>query len=532
MGIRNLFFTAIAAWLCCATAFAQASDTIMVKRNGRDFKEIIISKGQTLYSLSKTLGISQDTLIAYNAGLNSGMKSGMKVLIPVPISKPVSQKINNDAALKHKVKSGETIFGIARMYGLSQDELLAQNPELKAGLKTGMLLAINPKPEKNIPGEENRINVDSSDKSALTKLSACQISETFVREKIKVSLVLPLYSSKGENQIKSRTGLEFYAGCMLALDSLKKLGISIDLHVFDTQSDSLAMNRILKSAELASSDFILGPLHASEFRQISNVIAGKKTMTIAPLASSSALISGAPHAVKLIPDQKRLMEGLVDQVVKNYKNARYIVVRNANVKDKDNIAYITSALASRIDTSNSSYLNVDYSGVNDILEKLDSDKENILFFPSTAQVQVIDAIARLNASRTGKRITLVGLNEWNSFENIEYEHLNNLNFTYATPWYIDFNSPAAKNFRKSFRDEYKGEPGVYAFQGFDAMLYFVKATARINEISSECLLSVPSENGFCSDFKFTKENANSGVDNNHVFVLQLSDYLAAPINKP
>jgi ABC-type branched-subunit amino acid transport system substrate-binding protein len=167
-----------------------------------------------------------------------------------------------------------------------------------------------------------------------------------------------------------------------------------------------------------------------------------------------------------------------------------------------------------------------------LLEKLDSDKENILFFPSTAQVQVIDAIARLNASRFGKRITLVGLNEWNSFENIEYEHLNNLNFTYSAPWYIDYNTAEAKKFRSLYRNEFKGEPGVYAFQGYDAMMYFAESASRLNTLNTECLTKLPPYNGFCTEFKFKKENTTSGADNNHVYVLQLSDYLAAPINKP
>jgi ABC-type branched-subunit amino acid transport system substrate-binding protein len=529
MGITSLLQTVFIILAFTASLIAQNSDSSVVVKNGRRFKEITISKGQTLYSLSKSSGIHQDTLIAFNKDLENGLKAGMKVLIPMPLEAKQSAQ-ESKSALKHEVKAGETIFGIARMYGLTQTELTAQNQALNAGLKIGMILTINPKPGMAVPPKVETANSDSLKENA--NAAACSISESFTKNTIKVSLVLPLYSSKEDNQIKSRTGLEFYAGCMIAIDSLKNAGLNIDLHVFDTQSDSLAMNKVLKSAELAKSDFVLGPLHASEFRQISNQISNSKTLAIAPLASSSALISGAPHAVKLVPDQKRLMDGLVEQVLKNYKTARYILIRNSNAKDKDLAVSIASALASRIDTSTSNYLSIAYTGVNDLLEKLDSDKENILFFPSTAQVQVIDAISRLNASRIGKRITLVGLNEWNNFENIEYEHLNNLNFTYATPWYIDFNSVASKKFRAAYRQQFKGEPGVYAFQGFDAMFYFLKASASLNTVNTDCITHLPVYKGFSTEFKFKKENNTSGADNNHVFVLQLSDYLAAPINKP
>jgi len=107
-----------------------------------------------------------------------------------------------------------------------------------------------------------------------------------------------------------------------------------------------------------------------------------------------------------------------------------------------------------------------------------------------------------------------------------------LNFTYATPWYIDFNSVTSKKFRAAYRQQFKGEPGVYAFQGFDAMFYFLKASASLNTVNTDCITHLPVYKGFSTEFKFKKENATSGADNNHVFVLQLSDYLAAPINKP
>lgn len=528
MGINNL---ALAFLLIFGQeTLAQNVDTSLIVKNGRRFKEFTINKGQTLYSLSKATGVPQDSLMAFNKELENGLKAGMRVCIPIPAEGQPKSASSNIASLKHEVKPGETIFGIARMYGLTQDELISQNPILKTGLKTGAILRINPKPGFSVvPNETNKLTDSKPD---INNDSGCYFADSLVRTSIKAALVLPLYSTKEDNQIKSRTGLEFYAGCMLALDSLKNRGISVDLHVFDTQSDSLAMNKILKSNELTASDFILGPLHASEFRQVSNLVSQSKTISIAPLASSSALISGAPHAVKLIPDQKKLMEVLVDQVVKNYKNARYVFIRNSNSKDKDLTNHLASALSSKTDTNAANFVSVAYSGVNDLLEKLDSDKENILFFPSTAQVQVIDAIARLNASRIGKRITLVGLNEWNNFENIEYEHLNNLNFTYAAPWYIDYNTAEAKMFRKRYRDEFKGEPGVYAFQGYDAMMYFAVAGARLKSLSSECLTKLPPYKGFCTEFTFKKENTTSGAENNYVFVLQLSDYLAAPINKP
>ena len=42
----------------------------------------------------------------------------------------------------HKVKRKETVFSVSREYGISEQELIAANPELKKGMKKGQYLCI------------------------------------------------------------------------------------------------------------------------------------------------------------------------------------------------------------------------------------------------------------------------------------------------------------------------------------------------------------------------------------------------------
>ena len=42
----------------------------------------------------------------------------------------------------HKVKRRETIFSVSREYGISEQELINANPELKQGMKKGQFLCI------------------------------------------------------------------------------------------------------------------------------------------------------------------------------------------------------------------------------------------------------------------------------------------------------------------------------------------------------------------------------------------------------
>lgn len=58
---------------------------------------------------------------------------------------------------------------------------------------------------------------------------------------------------------KSALYLEYYQGFLLAVDSLKKRGASIDVYAFDTEGKGSTLDRILAKPEMKSMDLIIGP---------------------------------------------------------------------------------------------------------------------------------------------------------------------------------------------------------------------------------------------------------------------------------
>ena len=108
----------------------------------------------------------------------------------------------------HKVKRKETIFGISRMYDLSIDELIEANPEMKEPgyeLKKGTMLQTS-----------NNANAGISNRA------------------IRLGVMLPLHDINGDG----RRMVEYYRGVLMACDSLKKLGISVDVHAWNAAEDA------------------------------------------------------------------------------------------------------------------------------------------------------------------------------------------------------------------------------------------------------------------------------------------------------
>ncbi len=85
----------------------------------------IISSGETLYSLAKRYGISVEDLLAENGIKDpSSLSVNMRLVIPKDKAKDVSKSIKNKF---YQVVKGDTYYGIAKRHGLSVAELLRLN---------------------------------------------------------------------------------------------------------------------------------------------------------------------------------------------------------------------------------------------------------------------------------------------------------------------------------------------------------------------------------------------------------------------
>src|SRR5690606_29635508 len=70
---------------------------------------------------------------------------GQVILVPVKEQSKKELKTAprlDDGALVHKVARKETIYGVARKYGISQEDLRRMNPDLQYGIHPGMELRI------------------------------------------------------------------------------------------------------------------------------------------------------------------------------------------------------------------------------------------------------------------------------------------------------------------------------------------------------------------------------------------------------
>lgn len=126
--------------LLCLPYFASAQPgvTPVVEKNGKKYYEHTVEAGNTLWGLQKIYGVSVEEIVAENPSLKEGLKKDGKVYIPV-----TKESIKKIPTSEYKVRKGETLYGLSRKFKITVDDLMDLNPELKdSGLEKGQRIRV------------------------------------------------------------------------------------------------------------------------------------------------------------------------------------------------------------------------------------------------------------------------------------------------------------------------------------------------------------------------------------------------------
>lgn len=150
--------------VAAATPQPQKSETI-VYIGGEKFYIHTVQPGETLYSIARLYGVSEQTLIAHNPTMADVVKADQNVKIPVavrepePNDEPLTAKQERKLRKKfilHTVEAHETLYAISKRYGISVETLLEDNENLDpAHLTIGGTLLVRKKEVGKTSNAEN-----------------------------------------------------------------------------------------------------------------------------------------------------------------------------------------------------------------------------------------------------------------------------------------------------------------------------------------------------------------------------------------
>ena len=466
-----------------------------------------VKKGETIKGIAKRLGIKTKDLLILNPDI--GRKPVPETLIIIPnneyqqieetaipvennnsiiVSEEIPDKeeeIINDFIL-HKVQKGDTFYNLTRAYNVSKDQLNQLNPSIDSlGLQLDMLLKIKP--------------IEDED---LLVLYRDTIQENAV---VKLAMMLPFraieYDTIDAKDIFKTNRLvnittDIYLGASVAIDSLKKLGIDIELSVFDTGRKDTKLDSILAVTDFDNVDAIIGPLYSEEVPKVAN---RSGIPVVFPVYSKNQTRFSSSKIIKTFADREVHQKALIDHVLANYANENILIIGDSSATSIRNSDLIKSKLLQHdsinealIIYPNQGYIRKDY-----VINALKPDVGNWVILATDKRVissDVINSLISLPVEEPEEEedkedekndkesdepemqilpedtvIKVFGIFKSSQFDKIDNNKLAKLGFTYTSDTFTDKNSPEIQLFHSQYLKKNYAYPSYYATKGFDIL---------------------------------------------------------------
>lgn len=477
-----------------------------------DEESYTIQSKDNYYRITKQFGISQQELYTLNPGLEEkGLKPGEVIKVKksntsatAAVSEPVNTKAKIDLGnekssttssntntvvadeyVTYTVQQGDTVFSIVTKYGISTDDLIALNPDLSHGLKTGMVLKIK-------------------------KLDPAYIKKN--GDALSVLLMLPFGYSTNETQYRTMA-LDFLTGAKLAIERNARGGQKLDVKVVDSGNEASFRNS-LTQINPNNTDLIIGPFFKSNVIDVLDFTKTQKIPIVAPFANSPELYNYS-NLVIIETNDQTYADKIVDEVKAVYSDQKIYIVADGK---KENANYIKAGLEKAVKNPNVMIV----GSAADI--KAD---QNMMTGQSAPVIAVLASDNDATGEAFSNRIIALskevqGVKAFSmyyvpSFEK-KVDDLSQVNLVYLMDRKINTDGTFEKEILAAYKSKYCKTPPRYAIIGFDVVNDMLTRENKKGEIFKQ-MNKVQTQ--LATKFEFVKSKANGAYVNTGYRVIRL-----------
>jgi len=514
--------------LSCSAALAQeyVSTPVTVskekvKLNGKVYLSHVVLERQTLYSISKAYGVSEDDIYEANPSLReTGLQKNSILLIPYrenagSQTEAGPQNNTDPSYTEHTVKWYEDLEDIARRYGVTVREIMDLNGLKNKKLTTRQVLKI-PVKKGSAPttaterkaGEPEVKDVEpaspSTDTPSAQQLNVPKVSDSTLlrlrsRDRVEFSLVLPLKAGSNPSEVN----MDFYSGVLMALKDLEADGLKVKTHVYDLSAG------LPSTDDLLESDFVLGPVASRDLEAILQRVDGKVPV-ISPLDQKAASLSANYQNFIQVPTAVDNQYDDLAQWVKDDFDIKdkVLLITEKGAGNVSSAVAIRSALARReLNYDIVNYSIVEGRSIPAILgNRMTENGVNRVVVASESEAFIGDVVRNLGIMLgKGYNMVMYAPSKVRTFDTIDGSAYHDASLHLCTSYFADYSTPEVDRFVRGYRSLFHTEPSQFAFQGYDTARYFVIRCARYGDMWSQKLGAERSA-GLHTDFLFDTDN--------------------------
>ncbi|GEN74975.1 LysM peptidoglycan-binding domain-containing protein [Chryseobacterium hagamense] len=473
--------------------------------------EYTVQPKDNYYRISKQFSISKEELFALNPGLEDrGLKPGESIKVKKQENKSTGADVfgentgsktkvdagnersssaaataEADDYVTYTVQQGDTVFSIVNKFGITIDELIALNPELSRGLKSGMVLKIK-------------------------KLDPAYVKKS--GDALSVVMMLPFGYSTGETQYRTMA-LDFLTGAKLAIERNAANGQKLDIKIVDSGNEA-SFRSSLTQINPNNTDLIIGPFFKSNVVDVLEFTKNQKIPIVAPFANSPELYNYSNLIIVETNDQT-YADKIVDEVKSTFSDQKIYIVADAK---KENANYIKAGLEKTLKTPNITIVNTPAD--------IQLDK-NMMTGQSAPVIAILandtDSVAEAFANRAivlSKEVQ--GVKAFSMYYAPVFEKkvddLSQAGLVYLMDRKINTEGSFEKEILAAYKNKFCKTPPKFAIVGFDIVNDMLTRENRKGEIFRQ-MNKVQTQ--LATKFEFVKAKANGAYVNTGYRVIRL-----------
>jgi LysM repeat protein len=492
-------FLIIAPFCALRSAEAVTPASTLVSQDEDSFLHTV-EPGQTVYALSQMYAVPVEDIYRLNPGSREGIRAGEQLKIP--------QK--SGSYFFHTIRPQETLYSVSRKYQMKGEDILSVNPGMSIEtFSAGKIIRI----------PTNRVTTPMSGSSE--EVLRQSTNELLIRtpdpmrlDPIRMALLLPLSDDARM--------VEYCEGFLLALEEVKRRGISVDVQVYDIGKDASRLSAILEKPEMQTIHLLLGGLTEKQIQRMSDFSRQRAIPYVIPFSSQSDEAMTYPSVYQISTPQSYIYSKAAVAFCDKYREASIVF---HSPETAGNRVDFVETLQKELTARKIQYQTIKDKEVSagDLLPLLSEDK-NTVFIPSDdgteALSKLVIPLRTIVDVHPLMQVSLFGYPAW---QVSGAEYLNDLfrfNATFYSVYYANTVSPQFKAFYNRYIHWYSKDLintyPKFGLLGYDAGMFFIQTLNRYGNAWT-ANVEQAAYPGIQMDFNFQRINNWGGFINTNLY---------------
>ncbi len=410
----------------------------------------------------------------------------------------------------HKVKRKETVFGIAKDNGLTIEELLNANPEMKKPgyeLKKGDYIFI-PFPSSVASKQQTTAQTPAQSKAADSKSKA-----------VRVGVMLPLHNENGDGTRMT----EYYRGVLMACDSLRCNGISVDIHAWNV-AENADINKTLRDNAAAQCDVIIGPLYSTQVKALSDFSRKHNIKVLIPFSINAPELHSNPNIFQVYQSPTDFNEAAISRFLDKFAGYHTVFIDCNDTTSRKGI--FTFGLRRRMEAMGRSHSITNLKSSDVYFSKAFSrTMPNVVVLNTGRSPELNVAFAKLNnltMNDSKVSVSMFGYTEWMMYTKYNLDNYYKYNVFIPAAFYTNPLSAKTARIEQKYRWNFHADMlqalPRFAITGFDHAYYFIKGLSMYGDKFTGAA-GVVGYTPIQTPLRFVRVGDNGGYRNNSLLLV-------------